>query len=243
MHDIHAPHESIQSWRQFLVHMTTITLGLLIAVGLEQSVEAIHRHHEAVILRDALNVESVQVLADARRTVVAQEYERNWLATRITQVRGAVWEQRALEPRKPNQVPYYASPDIPIWRSAKAGSRLQLLTSSELEAFAEVEYVQTHVDLLAIARNEAESAVTAFVSELPTLPNGDPDFAKPSPQDLRSYLSALTAALSATETYLTWLHDLIGAELAITKGNMRLEDIYASEREASGHGDGTRPAM
>lgn len=38
------------TWKQFLVHMTTIVLGVLIAIGLEQSVERFHHRQE----RDAL---------------------------------------------------------------------------------------------------------------------------------------------------------------------------------------------
>ncbi len=45
MLDVHPPHESVHTWRDFLLHIATIVIGLLIAVGLEQSVEAFHRHH------------------------------------------------------------------------------------------------------------------------------------------------------------------------------------------------------
>src|SRR5664279_4646033 len=50
MLDVHAPHESVHGWRDFFVHLSTITIGLLIALGLEGCVEwAHHRHlvHEA----------------------------------------------------------------------------------------------------------------------------------------------------------------------------------------------------
>src|ERR1700734_2390481 len=37
--DVHAPHQSVHSWRDFFVHIATIAVGLLIAVGLEQTIE------------------------------------------------------------------------------------------------------------------------------------------------------------------------------------------------------------
>lgn len=43
--EIHPPQHGIQSWREFLLHMTTIVLGILIAIGLEQTVEWVH--HQA----------------------------------------------------------------------------------------------------------------------------------------------------------------------------------------------------
>ncbi len=45
MLDVHAPHEKIHSFRDFLLHMLTITLGLLIALGLEGCVEWNHHRH------------------------------------------------------------------------------------------------------------------------------------------------------------------------------------------------------
>src|ERR1700757_1018537 len=46
MLDVHAPHESIHTWKGFFIHIATIVIGLLIAVGLEQSVEYIHHRHQ-----------------------------------------------------------------------------------------------------------------------------------------------------------------------------------------------------
>jgi hypothetical protein len=43
--EVHAPHEPIHTWRDFFIHIATITIGLLIAIGLEQSVEWLHHRH------------------------------------------------------------------------------------------------------------------------------------------------------------------------------------------------------
>ena len=45
--DVHAPHHSIGGWKDFFVHLVTITVGLLIAVGIEGCVE-LHREHKLV---------------------------------------------------------------------------------------------------------------------------------------------------------------------------------------------------
>jgi hypothetical protein len=50
MLDVHPPHESAHTWRDFLIHIGTIVVGLLIAISLEQSVEWMHHRHE---LREA----------------------------------------------------------------------------------------------------------------------------------------------------------------------------------------------
>ena len=48
--DVHAPHQPIHGFKDFLVHIVTITIGLLIAVGIEGLVE---RHREHVLVREA----------------------------------------------------------------------------------------------------------------------------------------------------------------------------------------------
>ncbi len=45
--DVHAPHKPIHSIKEFLVHLLAITIGLLIALGLESSVEWVHHRHLA----------------------------------------------------------------------------------------------------------------------------------------------------------------------------------------------------
>ncbi|MGD0442344.1 MAG: hypothetical protein ABSA39_00270 [Edaphobacter sp.] len=45
--DVHAPHHPIGGWKDFFVHLLTITIGLLIAVGIEGCVE-LHREHKLV---------------------------------------------------------------------------------------------------------------------------------------------------------------------------------------------------
>jgi hypothetical protein len=47
MLDVHAPHESVHGWKDFFVHIATIVIGLLIAIGLEQTVEFFHHRHQA----------------------------------------------------------------------------------------------------------------------------------------------------------------------------------------------------
>jgi len=50
MLDVHPAHHAATTWRDFLIHIATIVLGLLIAISLEQTVEYFHHRHE----RDAL---------------------------------------------------------------------------------------------------------------------------------------------------------------------------------------------
>jgi hypothetical protein len=43
--DVHPPHEPIHTWRDFFIHLVTITIGLFIALSLEAAVEWLHHRH------------------------------------------------------------------------------------------------------------------------------------------------------------------------------------------------------
>ncbi len=45
MLDVHPPHHAPSGWRDFLIHIGTIAVGLLIAIGFEQTVEFFHHRH------------------------------------------------------------------------------------------------------------------------------------------------------------------------------------------------------
>jgi hypothetical protein len=46
MFDVHAAHAAVHTWRDFFVHIAIITIGLLIAIALEQGVEHLHHLHQ-----------------------------------------------------------------------------------------------------------------------------------------------------------------------------------------------------
>jgi hypothetical protein len=57
MLDVHAPHQSPIGVRDFFIHLLTITAGLLIALGLEASVEAIHHRHQRIEAEETIRRE------------------------------------------------------------------------------------------------------------------------------------------------------------------------------------------
>jgi hypothetical protein len=54
--EIHRP-KAAHSWREFLTEIGTIVLGILIALGLEQSIEALHERQLAHEAQDAIDAE------------------------------------------------------------------------------------------------------------------------------------------------------------------------------------------
>jgi hypothetical protein len=62
MLDVHAPHGTVHTWKDFSIHLGTIAIGLLIAIGLEQSVEALHHRRQVREMALKLHQESTDNL-------------------------------------------------------------------------------------------------------------------------------------------------------------------------------------
>lgn len=60
MLDVHPAPHAAHGWRDFLVHIATIVIGLLIALGLEQFAEGIHHRSEAREAGEAIAQERVE---------------------------------------------------------------------------------------------------------------------------------------------------------------------------------------
>ena len=79
MLDVHPPHHATHSWRDFFIHIATIVVGLLIAIGLEQTVETLHRLHERHVLEGELRVECETDNANAEIDIAEYDARMTWL--------------------------------------------------------------------------------------------------------------------------------------------------------------------
>src|SRR4029077_19740277 len=78
MLDVHAPHDRMHGFRDFLLHLLTITIGLLIALSLEGCVE--WRHHRELVreAEDGLHGEiarNEQAVASLKSQIAEQQKE------------------------------------------------------------------------------------------------------------------------------------------------------------------------
>jgi hypothetical protein len=70
MIEVHPPHQGVHTRGQFFIHIAAITIGLLIAIGLEQTVVYFHHRHQLQEARRELAVE-----LEANRRVVGRNLE------------------------------------------------------------------------------------------------------------------------------------------------------------------------
>lgn len=148
MLDVHPPHHPAHSWRDFFIHIATIVVGLLIAVGLEQAVEGIHHHRERVELEERLRQEAEQnskALDSSRRT---WQDHAAWLAGVISQLQSAPAAGGFVTVMLPSAVDRGSQPSKRVvWSVAKSNGTLALLPESEQEIFERVDWIAEHEEL------------------------------------------------------------------------------------------------
>ncbi len=71
MLDVHPPHQAAHTWKDFFIHIATIVVGLLIAVGLEQTVEFFHHRHQVAEVRRALDEERQENIVRFHKNIKA----------------------------------------------------------------------------------------------------------------------------------------------------------------------------
>jgi hypothetical protein len=142
MLDVHPPHTATHTWRDFLLHIATICVGLLIAVGLEQSVEAVHRAHERRELIEDFRNECRKTIHLTGRNITSYAADRDLqLATiallETTAPQGGVVSVEI--PARPMPA-LTSAPSRAVWSVAKSNGKVALLPENVAEVFDRADY-------------------------------------------------------------------------------------------------------
>jgi hypothetical protein len=159
MLDVHPPHHAARSWTDFFIHLATITAGLLIAIGLEQSVEALHNLHERHQLEADLQREGEKnvdtITRDLRLFVEAEWFQGAQAAADGGAARdGFVSFSLTRAPCAPgtvsDSVARYIMPSDAVWTAARESNRVGLLPVDEARMYARLAH---NFQLLTDGRN------------------------------------------------------------------------------------------
>ena len=136
MLDIHPPHHAASTWRDFFIHIATIVVGLLIAIGLEQTVEWLHHRHQLAEVRAALDQErglNLHVIEENRGSIPKIDAELSEDA-RLLQQRAA-GDRSSLTGKLNYDWVMYALHDA-AWQTAKESAVLGLMPDRTRERYA-----------------------------------------------------------------------------------------------------------
>jgi hypothetical protein len=196
MLDVHPAHHAAQTWRDFFIHIATIVLGLLIAVGLEQTVEYIHHRRELTTAREELRVEVEQDSAIADRNTKAIHE----LQAKLNADMALLLAHRATGKPLTGKLDltwtftktYYAA-----LKSNQLSGALTLMPSAELEFYDFNSAVQEAIMTQAADWNGTIEVAKAIAARSPD--------GQLSPQDTNELISAISQAqgkLAYTETLI-----------------------------------------
>jgi hypothetical protein len=211
--EVHPPEHGIHSWRDFLVHMGTIVLGLLIAIGLEQSVEALHHRHQREQLEEDLREESIHNLRIVSGNLPYLDWSMHQLSAQSDELTKA-----ARENRTPVYLPSSAAPAPPfrpkaaVWEVAHANATIGLLPRTEAEQYSRVysialenvsgrydDWNATTVHSTTLGLQARTTTAYPVAVSLPTTF----DFSRLSNEDLAAYRAAELATLAATRAMMS----------------------------------------
>jgi hypothetical protein len=201
MLDVHPPHNPTHTWKDFFIHIATIVIGLLIAIGLEQTVEYIHHRHQVQELREALKHEREENRKIFAANVVCFRYDRAILKNNL---RILLYLQQ--HPATPEE----KLPGSPVWRqilepvldpayrNAQQSQTLSMLPQKECEALSKFYGELTSADQSALAAAETGLKAGQFNSI-------DPDPSHLSSTQLDKNIGLLTDALYLNLKWGLWL--------------------------------------
>ena len=233
MLDVHPPHESVHTWKDFLIHIATICVGLLIAIGLEQTVEALHRAHERRDLQTALTRESEQILRDTANVEQGETAHMQWLRLYQSQISDAAHDHRPLQPPPPRPASVsWDVPDNPIYTAAKSSGKLDLLYDEDVVAYGELSGLIVNVSLHYTTYDHARTAVDSAIrrSRFATPASSSP-FDNLTPDEMKDLYDKLIDFDQAALRFRYWSREARGATTAMLQGERDLRRIEAAERQ------------
>jgi hypothetical protein len=235
MLDVHPPHAPAHTWRDFFIHIATICVGLLIAIALEQSVEALHHRRERSELYEQMRMEAERNLLVERETIrnVADTHRSLQLmhfALAFGKVSGDTVEVAPLPPAADKPGPgLIISPSRGTWTAAQAGGIVALLPPEQVKIYARLDYnaeEEVHaedalVDRLGLLISEKDRAAYDSTQTTPsriTVAHRD---------DL---LFRIGQAENAAENMVFRLAIMQGADEAISHGVHSLDEMYPYQK-------------
>jgi hypothetical protein len=231
MLDVHAPHGGMHTWKDFWIHLGTITLGLLIAVGLEQSVEKLHQLHERHQLEDDLRDEALKNHVIMDRDERYLDARMMWLLARrrdvdimrashgVTRMPYRPWAE--FSPPDPFHLPSTA-----VWDAAKEGALVDLLPRGETRLYTIVYSQFDHLVAVSSDYSLANAQLSAFEAQFANgLPPLTPDLSRMDSAQLDRYAELLAAVFVAEDESRQRLIVADGMNAAMLNGARSDDDL------------------
>jgi len=235
MIDVHMPHGGLHTWKDFWIHLGTITLGLLIAISLEQSVEWLHHLNQRHQLEADLHAEGLQNKAmlesDFRFLDMYMQYELDMKAyvdaMRDRHQRFPLPDRLAQEEAAVNSSKGRPSFTISTaaWATAQESQIVTLLPRAEAETYSRL-YREEELEHFEFERYlESRDTLGNFSSRSLDRRTQTVDYARMSDDDLKEDSALISAFFNSLRSLKMMLKQFYGANNAVLNGAGSAEQV------------------
>ena len=148
--DVHPPHTAVHGWRDFLIHIATITLGLLIALSLESALEAMHHRHLVREARENIQQELKQNEALAVDDARFIQANADNMKHNAGLAHAFLSDPRALDGQHMSFTFTWNGLSDSAWRSARDSGALTFMPLGEVQKYSDIYTQQEIVDREAV---------------------------------------------------------------------------------------------
>jgi hypothetical protein len=222
MLDVHPPHEAAHTWKDFFIHIATIVVGLCIAIGLEQTVELIHRHNEVRQMESDLRHEDLENQAVIQRNLPAIDQGIASADAAIAMLQAPA-SPKGLSPIPPTPQINLSAPGNTAWLTMRDSGLLAIAPRHVVDNYWKVNFIHesvfTQFNLVYSNINELDALLSLHQPDKP-MSQTDREALLTAAARYRESLKALRIRLAILNTAI---------DLALHNQPINVDNLYANQ--------------
>jgi hypothetical protein len=200
--DVHPPHEPVHGWRDFFIHLATITIGLLIALSLEGCVEWQHHRHLVHEAEASLRVEIEHNAKSLQANLDGVRNEQKLLSQNVEVLKRIIANPKLSNHDEMSVQFNIRGFDDVSWKTAQTTGAFSYMPYAEAQEYSDIYDTQHAID-----EAELQSIRDTVVSVAPFLNSkkGDPNPSAAEAVSIKEHMEILQGQLSLVENLMEGL--------------------------------------
>jgi hypothetical protein len=200
--DVHPPHEPIHGWRDFFIHLSTITIGLLIALSLEGCVEWRHHRHLVHEAEASLRTEIRQNHQAVQDSLIVLHKQQDALVKDVVVLKYIIKNHKAPADSKIALTFNMSSLSNVSWKTAQSTGALSYIPYELAQEYSDIYTTQDEVEVA-----EQQAARDLIISVGPFINSGkdDPDPTGGQAESTKQKVEVLQGQLIMVDSLITAL--------------------------------------